>query len=119
MKVFMQLGLPVIYRAFMLWLLIVIKKRRKKCRALAAINKVEDRVVVKGCFDIKELMLNNRPGKTLFIIDCEGCENEIITKEFIAHFINADLVIELHYEQAPMILSKLGRGSLQQHTELL
>ncbi len=84
------------------------KRAQEKCRELAETNKVEDRVVVKGCFNMKELLLNNKPGKTLFIIDCEGCENEMITKEFVDHFKNADLVIELHYEQGPMILSKLN-----------
>lgn len=84
------------------------KKAQKKCKILAEINAVQDRVSVKGCFDINGLALINAQRKTLFIIDCEGCENVIITKEFIHIFPNADFIIELHYEQNPMILSKLN-----------
>ena len=83
-------------------------KAQEKCKTLACINNVQDRVVVKGCFDVTELAPPENQKKILFLIDCEGCENEIITGGLVQIFKNADFIIELHYQQHPLILSKLN-----------
>jgi hypothetical protein len=83
------------------------KMAQEKCRALAALNNVEQQIVVKGCFAENEIAGIKNASKTLFIIDCEGCEDNIITQTLIADFTTASFIIELHYQQVPEILEKL------------
>jgi hypothetical protein len=68
---------------------------------------VQQQVVVKACFAENEIASIKNAGKTLFIIDCEGCEDDIITPTLLTDFVTASFVIELHYQQAPEILEKL------------
>jgi hypothetical protein len=79
---------------------------RKNCTALALLNNVSNRVHVKGCFATDELP-EIAHARTLFIIDCEGCENEIMTAQLINRFPISEFIIELHYKQNPLILEKL------------
>jgi hypothetical protein len=83
------------------------KNAQEKCRALASLNNVQQQVVVKSCFVENDIASIKNAGKTLFIIDCEGCEDTIITNNLIADFATASFVIELHYQQTPEILEKL------------
>lgn len=83
------------------------KKAQEKCGALAALNNVQQQVVVKSCFTENEIAAIKNAGKTLFIIDCEGCEDNIITQKLITDFAKASFIIELHYQQAPEIFEKL------------
>lgn len=83
------------------------KKAQERCKSLARINNVAQTVTVKGCFDINLLLPFNNAVKRLFIIDCEGCEDEIFTEELIPIIKNTDFIIELHYQKHPQILSKL------------
>lgn len=92
------------------------KIAQEKCWALAAVNNVQQQVVVKGCFAENEITSIKNGGKTLFIIDCEGCEDNIITQTLIADFAKASFVIELHYQQAPEILEKLQQIFTNTHS---
>jgi hypothetical protein len=83
------------------------KNAQEKCRALAVLNNVPQQVVVKSCYADNDIASIKNAGKTLFIIDCEGCEDNIITQTLIADFATASFIIELHYQQAPEILAKL------------
>ena len=83
------------------------KTAREKCNSLALLNGVQDRIKVKGCFTINDLESSDKKGRSLIIIDCEGCENEIIDDRLIKEFAAADFIIELHYEQNPRVLSKM------------
>ena len=91
------------------------KKAQKRCKTLAMINKVQDRVVVRGCFSPEELLSYEKQSKILFLIDCEGCENEIVSKKLIQIFRTADFIIELHYRKHPLILSKLKKLFAETH----
>jgi hypothetical protein len=83
------------------------KMAQEKCRALVAANNVQQQVVVKSCFVENDIACIKKTGKTLFIIDCEGCEDNIITPTLLTDFATASFIIELHYQQAPEILEKL------------
>jgi len=83
------------------------KTAREKCTALALLNGVQDRIKVKGCFSMNDLEAHDKQGRCLVIIDCEGCENEIIDDRLVKEFAKADFIIELHYEQNPQVLSKM------------
>jgi len=83
------------------------KTARDKCTSLALVNGVQDRITVKGCFSITGLEDPEKKRRCLFIIDCEGCENEIIDAGLIKEFATADFIIELHYQEHPQILLKM------------
>ena len=84
------------------------RKAQENCKTLSKLNNVQDRILVKGCFDLRESAPHEITERTIFIVDCEGCENEIITKQLVASFSNADFIIELHYSKHPLILTKLN-----------
>lgn len=83
------------------------KKAQERCKTLARINNVAKNTTVLGCFDSSKLPQPVTTSKNLFIIDCEGCENEIFSIDLIALTKHADLIIELHYKINPEVLSKL------------
>ncbi|MBX2935201.1 MAG: hypothetical protein KF825_13230 [Ferruginibacter sp.] len=83
------------------------KKAQESCKTLARINNVANNITVMGCFDSSKLPKIDTTSKNLFIIDCEGCENEIFTAKMLAATKHADLIIELHYMVNPEVLSKL------------
>lgn len=92
------------------------KTAREKCKALALLNGVQDRVTVKGCFSINDLDLSDKQSKCLFIIDCEGCENEIIDARLLKIFAKSDFIIELHYQQNPLVFLNLSQLFAATHT---
>ena len=92
------------------------KNAQEKCKSLAAVNNVQQQVVVKTCFAENEITGIQNAGKTLFIIDCEGCEDNIITQTLIAEFATASFIIELHYQQVPEILEKLQEMLTSTHS---
>jgi precorrin-6B methylase 2 len=95
------------------------KNAQEKCKALAVLNNVRQQIEVKGCFAEKDISSLKNAGKTLFIIDCEGCEENIITQKLIADFATASFVIELHYQQAPLILETLQQMFSSTHRIIL
>ncbi|MBP6023196.1 hypothetical protein [Ferruginibacter sp.] len=95
------------------------KMAQEKCMALAVVNNVQQQVVVKGCFAENEIAGIKNAGKTLFIIDCEGCEDNVITQTLISDFEKACFIIELHYQQAPEILEKLQQMFTSTHSVTL
>jgi len=83
------------------------KNAQARCRELAILNGVEENLTVKGCFDAADLPIVTANEKVLFIVDCEGCENEMITTELIQSFSSADFIIELHFEKNPLLADKM------------
>lgn len=83
------------------------KTAGERCKVLAKANLALDNITVKGCFSFTEIDDIPAQSKTLFIIDCEGCENDIINAGLIKKFTTADFIVELHYQENPLILSKL------------
>jgi hypothetical protein len=85
------------------------KNAQEKCKKLAQLNNSNQQIVVNGCFNESEINNLKEVSKTLFIIDCEGCEDVVITQTLITNFATASFIIELHYQQAPMIFNKLNQ----------
>ncbi len=83
------------------------KKAQAQCLKLVQLNNVKNKFVINGCFDFSKIAGIDDKKKTLFLVDCEGCENEIFTREMLTSFTNADYIIELHYERYPLLLEKM------------
>lgn len=67
------------------------------CRALAQANGLASRVHVRGLCDLAELNARvNEARRPLVIIDCEGCEAELIDSARVPGLAKAVLVIEVH-----------------------
>ena len=91
------------------------KMAQTQCVKLANLNFVKNKFIINGCFDVKKIEIGDTNKVTLFLADCEGCENEIFTKEMIATFVKADYIIELHYENLPNLLEKLNFNFCETH----
>jgi hypothetical protein len=70
-------------------------KAQNACRNLATINKVADRVSIKGKCDANSLC-SQLTRQTLIICDCEGYEYTLLSKMPISLLAGTDLIIELH-----------------------
>jgi ribosomal protein L11 methylase PrmA len=62
---------------------------RTSCRRLARLNRVEDRVEVRG-------NLGPVPAEGLVLSDCEGAELEIFSPELVSHLSTSHVLMELH-----------------------
>jgi hypothetical protein len=91
------------------------KNAQKKCKQLAEINNVHQQIDVKGCFNETDINHLKNIGKTLFIVDCEGCEDVVITKKLVSDFATATFIIELHYQPAPMVFENLQQVFKNNH----
>lgn len=70
---------------------------RKLCQQIANLNKVQDRVTIKGTLNANELKTFDFTNKKAFIIsDCEGFEKQLFTKDNIDNLKNCDVLIETH-----------------------
>lgn len=72
-----------------------------KARALAEQNMVHKQISFLGTFYPQDVEKIDAHNKTLFIVDCEGAERKIFTKESASKLLNADLIIELHINLYP------------------
>jgi tRNA/tmRNA/rRNA uracil-C5-methylase (TrmA/RlmC/RlmD family) len=64
------------------------------------LNNVEDRVTILGKCDLTklEIALNQSSDqKVLVIVDCEGCEFDLLDPNLIEGITNADLLVEIHF----------------------
>ncbi len=78
-------------------------------RRLAARNGVRERLRVEGICTPSRLAEVVR-GRTLLVVDCEGCELELLRPDLVPGLAQADLVVELHDFLDPAISGKvLGR----------
>jgi hypothetical protein len=68
--------------------------RRELCRELARANGVEDRVHAEGECD--PAWLAGLEDDCLVVVDCEGCEVELLGQEQAANLSGSALVVELH-----------------------
>lgn len=86
---------------------------QEKCRQLARMNGIEDRVVVGGTCTAERLNEIIRPGD-LVICDCEGCEYALIDPAKSPVLSSANLIVELHDSDfldlniTPTLLSRFG-----------
>ncbi len=80
---------------------------QKLTTAMAAINDVTDRVIVRGECSRNWLGNEDFSDRSLIICDCEGYEKELFVKENINNLENCDMVIEMHPMYIPEIRNYL------------
>lgn len=70
-------------------------RARYLCRRLAQRNGVSDRVRIAG--ECTPAVLNDiAVGRPLIVVDCEGCERQLLRPALAPRLLAADLVVELH-----------------------
>ena len=74
------------------------------CAKMARLNKVSDRVRVRGYCDPNTLNALLQ-GRSLLICDCEGYESELLQPELVPQLKNCDIVVELHDVYVPGVTS--------------
>jgi hypothetical protein len=90
---------------------------QEKCRQLARMNNVEDRVTVDGLLTASRLNEILRPGD-LVICDCEGCEYALIDPAQAPALRDVNMIIELHDSDflelniTPSILSRFRESHI-------
>ncbi|MEZ4885067.1 MAG: hypothetical protein R3E32_10110 [Chitinophagales bacterium] len=72
------------------------EKEQKLCREMAALNKVNDRVIIGGEYTATDLGNRSFEGKTLIVCDCEGAEKYLFTPQNIGNLKHCDFLIEMH-----------------------
>ena len=72
-----------------------------KAQTLATQNMLQNKINFFGTFYSSTVQLVNINKKSLFIVDCEGAERNIFTKENVDKLVNADLIIEMHINIYP------------------
>lgn len=72
-----------------------------KAKMLAQQNNVQPQITFLGTFYPADVNNINVEKKSLFIIDCEGAERNLFTKENVGSLVNADLIIEMHINIYP------------------
>jgi hypothetical protein len=94
-----------------------------KCRQLARLNGIENRVTLLGRCSVESLIPLVGPG-SLIICDCEGAEMELLDPEKAGGLRHADILVELHDQLVPGITSVIrqrfsptGKVALLQSTE--
>lgn len=69
---------------------------QEECKKNAAINNVDDRVIVAATCTAKTLQEFKFKTKGLVISDCEGYEKQLFTKENMSNLTNCDVLVEVH-----------------------
>ena len=77
------------------------KKALAKARRNAMANNVQNRIKFSGLFSAKSFSTIDLQKKSLFIVDCEGAERNIFTKDTAPALRHADLIIEMHINIYP------------------
>lgn len=92
---FVAVGLALRAPAAKVYAFDILGVARDQCRALAAINKVESRVIVGGeC--TPETLSGICSGRSLVFSDCESYELELLDPDKVPALKNADIIVELH-----------------------
>lgn len=89
---------------------------RDLCRKTAKLNGVSDRITVMGITDLQQLQsLLGLGGKTLIVMDCEGCERDLLRPDLVPQLVTCDLVIELHDLVDPPISEIMSQRFAETH----
>jgi precorrin-6B methylase 2 len=67
-----------------------------ECSQNATINKVTDRVIVKGFFAPEDFKNLSKTETNLVFTDCEGYEKMLFTAETVKHLRTTDVLVEIH-----------------------
>lgn len=79
---------------------------RSRCKELAKLNDVEDRVHVHARCDVLELERYIQPS-TLLLCDCEGYERTLLDPDRSPALKQADILVELHEVPEPGVTQEL------------
>lgn len=72
-------------------------RARDLCTQLSQANGVSERLHVMGLCDAEELSTRIASGgKTLIIMDCEGCEGDLLNLDVVPELIKAEIIVEIH-----------------------
>lgn len=71
------------------------EEARRRCKQLALINGVADRVEV-GSTCGPERLASLADAGTLIVVDCEGCEARLLRSNYVDSLRCSDMIIELH-----------------------
>jgi hypothetical protein len=66
------------------------------CKKMAALNGVDQRIVIAGFCDPDTLKCLPFSGRSLVLSDCEGYEKELFTNELVPFLAHHELLIEIH-----------------------
>jgi hypothetical protein len=77
------------------------KRALAMAKKLAMQNEVQDAIHFAGTFYAQNVEQVNPEKRSLFIVDCEGAERNIFTRENVGKLIHADLIIEMHINIYP------------------
>jgi hypothetical protein len=89
---------------------------RRLCRSLARHNGVPDRVDVRGACDLDALRQLDGD-RVLMMVDCEGCELEVLRPELVPVVRRATVIVELHDLIDPRISAALSARFAPTHDE--
>ena len=90
------------------------ERERGRCAAMASLNDVADRVRIEGACGIAELQRFTEPGLAL-LLDCEGCEAELLDVEQVPAMRTWSMLVELHEFARPGIAETLERRFAPTH----
>ena len=78
----------------------------RTCEELAKVNAVSDQLTIEGKVDVDQLeqIITQR---ALILIDCEGCEIDLLQPEHIPALTYSDILVEVHDNENPMISETL------------
>lgn len=82
---------------------------RERIAAIAALNGVADRLEIRGICRASDLLVLESSPSTLVLMDIEGGEFDVLTREVLEHFRDADLIVELHewHEESEQGLARI------------
>jgi hypothetical protein len=85
------------------------------CAELARLNDVSDRVTVAGVCTVEHLrVLTSQPA--LLVVDCEGCELDLLQPDVLPGLRQCDMLVELHDIFNPIISHTIRERFASTHT---
>jgi hypothetical protein len=92
------------------------EKGQSICRRTAAVNQVDDRVLVDGNCGIEALRrVMSQTERPLLIVDCEGTELQLLDPALVPELLRCDMIIECHDFIDPQITSVLQKRFASSH----
>jgi hypothetical protein len=92
------------------------EKGQSICRRTAAVNQVDDRVLVDGNCGIEALRrVMSQTERPLLIVDCEGSELQLLDPALAPELLRCDMIIECHDFIDPQITSVLQKRFASSH----
>ena len=114
------IGLAIRYQHSKVYAYDTNKEAQEMCHKMALLNQVENRILITGSLNAELLKTFIFKYRGLLIIDCEGYEDELFTKEVVGNLKNCDVLIELHPMYVEHIKDKIIQlFALTHHIEII